>query len=239
MIPDNQLGQVSWTGAPQKSHALRVGGLQVAIPLWFRIDADVEEPEIPPGAFANFEGLTATLQRQCVAHVWRIDVEQAGGDEDGPEDGNEMDFSMNVYDGATGGKLIDTTFAVFDSVDNGAVITTAFGANDGFVAIPNATDTIFPYISAVSQDPDQGVPSLGYAAPEKLPSKPTSGADEHGAWADSFGPYQPPATVGDYNSATMILATPQPSLVSFMARLTIETIVSDPYGALNLNYPDH
>ncbi|WP_142251468.1 hypothetical protein [Bradyrhizobium sp. UNPF46] len=239
MVPANQIGQMMTPGLPRTTHAPRLSELPVAIPLWFRIDADVEDPEIPPGAFASWEGHTATLHRQCVAHVWRINVEQAGGDEDGPEDGNEMDFSMNVYDGNTGLPLIETTIAKFDSVDSGDVITGAFGANDGFVAIPGATDVIVPYIFAASQDPDLGIDGIGLMVPPKLPGQPSSGASERGAWADSFHAFRPPVAVGDTNSQAFVLATLAPSLVAFQATVTVETIVSDPYGALGMVYVEH
>jgi hypothetical protein len=150
-----------------------------------------------------------------------------------------MDFSMNVYDGNTGLPLIDTTIAMFDSVDNGDVITGAFGANDGFVAIPKATDIIVPYIFAASQDPDMGIDGIGLMVPPKLPSQPTSGASDSGSWADSFHAFRPPTTIGDFNSPTFVLATPSPSLVSFQATVTIETLVTDPYGALGMVYVEH
>jgi hypothetical protein len=237
MIPANQLASADEGVAPKKLHSIRVGGLPVAVPLWFRIDADVEEAGVVPGAFANYEGQTATLQRVCVVRVWRIEVLQAGGDSDGPEDGNEIDFSMMVYDGATGQQLIAPTFAMFDSVDSGDVLTGAFGANDGLVQVARAPDTIVPYVFGVSQDTDGALPIIGFAPPWTLPSKQNAGSSDDGAWADSFGPFHPPTTVGDFNSATMLLNTGL-TLLAFQAPLTFETIVTDPFGALNMVYVD-
>jgi len=239
MVPDNKVGEVSWTGAPQTSHALRVGGLPVAIPLWFRIDADVEAAGIPPGAFANYDGQSATLQRVCVVHVWRIEVQQAGGDSDGPEDGNEMHFTMMVYDGISGRQLIDPTYAKFDSVDSGDVITTAFGDNNGLVQVARATDAIVPYIRAVSLDPDLGIGIIGEMIPPTVPSQRTSGAGDDGSWADCFGSFMPPVAVGDSTSSTMIISTDVGALISLLIPITFETIVSDPFGALTMVYPDH
>jgi hypothetical protein len=238
MVPDNKVGETSWTGAPQSSHSLRVAGLPVAIPMWFRIDADVEAPDIPPGAFTNYDGQTATLQRVCVVHVWRIEVQQAGGDSDGPEDGNQMDFSMMVYDGITGRQLIDPTYAKFNEVNNGDVLTTAFGDNNGLVQVPRATDVIVPYILGVSLDPDLGLGIIGEMVPPTLPSQRTSGASDSGAWADCFGSFMPPVTVGDFNSSTMVLVTEMAALVGILVKITFETIVSDPFGALTMVYPD-
>ena len=182
--------------------------------------------------------MNKTLQRVCVVHVWRSEVQQAGDDSDGPGDGNQMDFSMMVYDGITGRQLIDPTYAKFDSVDNGDVITTAFGANNGLVQVPRATDVIVPYILGVSLDPDLGLGIIGEMVPPTLPSQRVSGASDSGSWADCFGPFTTPVTVGDFNSSTMVLSTDVGALVGLLVSITFETIVSDPFGALNMVYLD-
>jgi hypothetical protein len=235
MIPDNKVGSGVGGIAPGTSHSIPVKGLPVATPLWFRIDADVEAPGIPPGAFANWDGQTATLQRVCVVHVWKIEVQQAGGDSDGQEDGNELDLSMIVYDGVTGRQLIDPTYAKFDSVNSGDVLSNAFGANNGLVQVARATDIIVPYIRGVSFDPDLGLGLIGTAVPETLPAKASGGTNDDGAWADCFAPFQPPVTVGDFTSSTMVLSTGM-ELLGMLIEITFETIVTDPFGALNMVY---
>jgi hypothetical protein len=235
MVPRNKLASVDKGPTPLTSHSIRVGGLPNATTLWFRIDADVEVSGIPPNAFANFEGETATLQRVCVVHVWSIEVLSAGGDDSGSEDGNEIDFGMVVFDKATGQQLIQPTYAKLDSVNGGDVLTNLFGANDGFVQVPNPTDTIVPYIKGVSQDPDLAGNVIYWAMPPTLPGRQDSGAIEGGSWADTYSPFDLPTAFGDQTSSTMVLSTGL-TLLSYLARLTFETIVTDPHGALNMIY---
>jgi hypothetical protein len=235
MVPRNKLASVDKGPTPLTSHSIRVGGLPNATTLWFRIDADVEVSGIPPNAFANFEGETATLQRVCVVHVWSIEVLSAGGDDSGSEDGNEIDFGMVVFDKATGQQLIQPTYAKLDSVNSGDVLTNLFGANDGFVQVPNPTDTIVPYIKGVSQDPDLAGNVIYWAMPPTLPGRQDSGAIEGGSWADTYSPFDLPTAFGDQTSSTMVLSTGL-TLLSYLARLTFETIVTDPHGALNMIY---
>jgi hypothetical protein len=160
-------------------------------------------------------------------HVWSTEVLSAGGD-----DGIEIDFGMVVFDKATGQRLIQPTYAKPQSVGSGDVLTNLFGANDGFVRVPNPTATIVPFIRAVSQDP-----LVYWAMPDTLPAAPASGSDDGGAWAGTFGSFSPPTTVGDVTSNTMVLSTGL-SLLSYLVKLTFETIVTDPNGALEMIYVD-
>jgi hypothetical protein len=234
MVPRNKVAFVDKGPPPATSHSIRVGGLPNATTLWFRIDADVEVSGIPPGAFANYDGPTATLQRVCVVHVWSIEVLSAGGDDSGSEDGNEIDFGMVVFDQATGQALINPTYAKLDSVNSGDVLTNLFGANDGFVQVHVPTDTIVPYIMGVNQDTD--LDNVVYwGMPATLPGSPNSGTTAAGSWADAYGPFRLPATVGQVTSNTMVLSTGL-TLLSYLARLTFETTVTDPLGALNFIY---
>jgi hypothetical protein len=227
MIPANQIAFADKGATPATTHSIRISGLPNAATLWFRIDADVEQGGIPLGAFANWEGPTATLQWICVVHVWSTEVLSAGGD-----DGIEIDFGMVVFDKATGQRLIEPTYAKPQPVSSGDVLTNLFGANDGFVQVPNPTATIVPFIRAVSQDP-----LVYWAMPDTLPAAPASGSDDGGAWADTFGSFSPPTRVGDVTSNTMVLSTGL-SLLSYLVKLTFETIVTDPNGALDMIYVD-
>jgi hypothetical protein len=244
MIPANQLATAGGgSGLPLKSHTIRVAPLPIAIPMWFRIDADVEEAGVAPGASATMDGQTATLQRLCIVHVWKIQVDQAGGDSDGPQDGNEADFGMMVYDGMTGQQLIHPTFATFDSVNSGDVLTGAFGDNNGLVQVLRPSDKIVVYVVGASQ---VGIGGVGYGPPYTLPSKQDAGSSDLGAWADCFGSFKPvikdrdgkddPTALGDQTSDTMVLST-GPTLLSFLAPVTVETIVTDPFGAKDRVYP--
>jgi hypothetical protein len=240
MVPDNQVAVSLGGPVPLTSHSIRVSGLPVAQALWFGIDAAAEDA--PAGAFASRSGETATLQRVCLVKVWSIEVLQAGGDDGGPEDGNELDFGFLVFDDATGARLSEETASQFDSVDHGETLTPSFGDKNGFVTVAGGTDTIVPYIKGVSQDPDFNPiplpgPALYWSMPDTLPDHPDSGANGDGSWADAYASFSPPTTIGDTTTPTFVLST-GPTLLSYLAKLTFRTIVSDPFNALSMVYPD-
>jgi hypothetical protein len=139
---------------------------------------------------------------------------------------------MVVFDIATGQRLIQPTFASPQDVSSGDVLTNLFGANDGFVQVPYPTDTIVPFIRAASQDP-----RVYWVMPDTLPDHPDSGSNDGGAWADTYGSFSPPTTVGDVTSNTMVLSTGL-TLLSYLVKLTFKTIVTDPNDALNMVYVD-
>lgn len=240
MVPANQITVSLGGPAPQTSHSIRVAGLPVGQALWFRIDAGVEDPNLPASAFDTRTGETGTLQRTCFMKVWSIDVLQAGGDDSGPEDGNEIDFGFVVFDNARGAKLSEENFAKFDSVDHGQVLTPIIGDQDHFIAVPGSTDEIVPFIRGVSQDPDFPPlpgPAHYWTMPETLPAKPDSGANGDGSWADAFGTFSPPATMGETTSSTMVISTGL-TLLSYLAKITFRTVVEDPLGVMGMQFPD-
>ena len=73
---------------------------------------------------------------------------------------------------------------------------------------------------------------------EGLPAQPEAGAIADGSWADAYGPFSPPITVGDFESNTMLLSTGLAALLGFLVTLTFNTSVSDPYLALSMVYAD-
>jgi len=102
------------------------------------------------------------------------------------------------------------------------------------VQVPRATNVIIPYSLGVSLDPGLGLKIIGEMVPPALPHQRLSGASDSGSWADCFGSFTTPVTVGDFNSSTMVLSTDEGALVGLLVRITFETIVSDPFGALNM-----
>jgi hypothetical protein len=101
-----------------------------------------------------------------------------------------------------------------------------------------ATDVIVRYSLGVSLDPDLGLGIIGEMVPPTLPHQRLSGGSDSGSWADCFGSFTTPVTVGDFNSSTMVLSTDVGALVGLLVRITFEMIVSDPFGALNMIYLD-
>lgn len=241
MVPANQVAVSLGGSIPQTSHDIRITGLPVGQALWFRIDAGVEDPGIPPSAFTTRSGETATLQRICQVKVWSVHVLGAGGDDGGPEDGNEIGFGFTVFNNANNEKLTFDRFADFGSVDNGEVLTPDFGV-DGSVAVLNAPDTIVPYLKAVSQDPDISPPPGGtvlyWAMPETLPDSMDYGANGDGSWSDGVCSFSPPATMGNHQSDTMAISTGLVPVLSFLAELTVNSNITDPFGATVMRYPD-
>jgi len=236
MVSSHQLAVALGGAVPGTIHSIRVAGLPVELPLWFRIDAASEVAGM--GAVGSRIGETATLRRYCFVRVLKIEVLQAGGDDGGPEDGNEIDFGFVVFDDETREQLSTVTGGKFDSVDHGETLHPSFGDKNGDTWVPKAPDSIVPYIKGVTFDQDLD-PSIGpyWAMPDKLPDHLDSGADGTYSWADTFLPFSPPVTVGDFLSGTMVLSTGV-TLLSYLTYLRIRTVITDPYDALKIPYPD-
>jgi hypothetical protein len=237
MIPANQLATATSNLGPQTSHMIGVSGLPDGAALWFRIDANVKQSGVDPSASARSEGVTATLHRDCNVFLDRLHILQAGGDDTGPEDGNDIDFSVVAYDAATGRQVCSQVGHTFNSVDSGIEYQHIALNDRPFLPILRAPNTLAVYVRGTCFDPDGGLGIIGTMVPTTLPTTQDSGASEDGAWADSFQSYAPHRLVGDQFSDTLTL-TSGLTLLAFDAFFRVETIVSDPHGALNIVYVD-
>jgi hypothetical protein len=178
------------------NHACLFENLDQERVYWFKIYAGNDEQRILVGPHppAEYQDTAGTLKRECTIRFFSLEVLATGGS----GSGDTMDFGMGIYNGSniTNDLLIVPKHLTNDSVDSGAIFQKPFGDP---IAITNAPDVVVLYVQGVYEDVSfftGEIGDIGTRVPETMPSSPSHGSDDGGAWADGSTPLTLPYAPG-------------------------------------------